>query len=40
MRRMVEDENSLSMYVMKKLRWARVMGILADDNVNWYGTMV
>ncbi|KAK7750468.1 hypothetical protein SLS62_007547 [Diatrype stigma] len=40
LRDLAENENALQTYVMKKLRWARAMGTLADNNVNWYGVMM
>ncbi|KAL2192374.1 hypothetical protein P885DRAFT_82242 [Corynascus similis CBS 632.67] len=33
------DEQALSNYFLKKLRWARAMGILAEGNTNWQGVM-
>ncbi|KAL2195521.1 hypothetical protein P885DRAFT_78963 [Corynascus similis CBS 632.67] len=33
------DEQALSNYFLKKLHWARAMGILAEGNTNWQGVM-
>lgn len=34
------DGNSLAQFVTKKLRYARQMGILQDNNCNWHGVMI
>ncbi|KAI2625316.1 hypothetical protein GGS26DRAFT_197085 [Hypomontagnella submonticulosa] len=33
-------ESRLVQFIQRKLRYARAMGMLADNNTNWYGTMI
>lgn len=40
LREIAIDENNLNKFIQSKLRYARAMGILLPDNLNWHGTMV
>ncbi|KAK4148603.1 hypothetical protein C8A00DRAFT_19593, partial [Chaetomidium leptoderma] len=40
LKEVAKDDSAISVFVQRKLRYARAMGILADDNTNWCGVMV
>lgn len=40
LRDIAEDDHAMNIFVQKKLRWARAMGILDIANANWQGVMV
>jgi hypothetical protein len=40
LRDIARDEHSLLQFIQTKLRYAKAMGTLTPDNVNWHGTMI
>ncbi|ORY55826.1 uncharacterized protein BCR38DRAFT_121126 [Pseudomassariella vexata] len=40
LRDLIDNDNALSDYIAKKMRWARAMGIVSEKNGNWHGAMI